>query len=65
MNTSSRRLGGVTAVGWVRRLSPGRTGMGETRRFRTFPSSPRNGDLNQIFLSRERLKQRTEELENP
>jgi len=35
------------------------------RRFRTFPSSARNGDPKQIFLSRERLKQRTEELEKP
>jgi hypothetical protein len=26
---------------------------------------PRNGDPKQIFLSRERLKQRTEELEKP
>jgi len=36
MKTSSRRQGRVAAVGSVRRPSPGRTGVSETRRLRPF-----------------------------
>src|SRR6516164_1116364 len=48
MNTNSRRLGRVTAVGFLRRRSPGFGGTSKTRRFRTFPPSPREGSTPQL-----------------
>src|SRR6516164_9239305 len=55
----------IPSVGSVNGPSRVRGATGEMRRKPTFRSSPRNGDPKQIFLSRERLKQRTKELEKP
>ena len=43
MKTRSRDQGRTAGVGLVKRPAPGFRAMGDTRRFRTFPSSPRNG----------------------
>ena len=45
MKTSSRPQGRVAAVGSVKRPSPGRTGMSETRRFRPFMGPRWSGEV--------------------
>jgi len=56
MNTSSRRLGRVTAVGSLRRRSPGFGGTSKTRRFRPFAGRAEPRGVARIAVIRATLR---------